>query len=94
MIAQIDKTLTEQVNLIIHHEDFKSLEGTWRGLHHLVFNTETDEMLKIRVIQFVQEGFGQDDQKLSPVRSGIRVRSSRSSMKKSSARLMASLTVA
>ena len=50
MIAEIDKKLSEQINLIIHHADFKALEGTWRGLHHLVNNTETDEMLKIRVL--------------------------------------------
>src|SRR5437764_5157882 len=50
MIAEIDKKLSEQINLIMHHEDFKALEGTWRGLHHLVNNTETDEMLKIRVL--------------------------------------------
>jgi type VI secretion system protein ImpC len=49
MIAEIDKKLSEQINLIMHHEDFKALEGTWRGLHHLVSNTETDETLKIRV---------------------------------------------
>src|SRR5437879_11121714 len=41
MIAEIDKKLSEQINLILHHEDFKALEGTWRGLHHLVNNTET-----------------------------------------------------
>ena len=50
MIAELDKKLSEQINLIIHHEDFKALEGTWRGLHYLVNNTETDEMLKIRVL--------------------------------------------
>ena len=50
IIAEIDKKLTEQVNKIIHHEDFKNLEGSWRGLKHLVFNTETDETLKIRVM--------------------------------------------
>src|SRR5437868_5750035 len=50
MIAEIDRKLSEQINLILHHEDFKALEGTWRGLHHLVNNTETDEMLKIRVL--------------------------------------------
>ena len=49
-IAEIDKKLSEQINLIMHHEDFKALEGTWRGLHYLVNNTETDEMLKIRVL--------------------------------------------
>jgi type VI secretion system protein ImpC len=50
MIAAIDKKLTEQVNAIIHHPDFQSVESAWRGLHHLVNNTETDEMLKIRVM--------------------------------------------
>lgn len=50
IIAEIDRKLSEQINLIIHHNDFKTLEGAWRGLHHLVNNTETDEMLKIRVL--------------------------------------------
>lgn len=50
IIAEIDRKLTEQVNLILHHPDFAQLEGSWRGLHYLVNNTETDEMLKIRVM--------------------------------------------
>lgn len=49
MIAEIDKKLSDQVNLILHHEDFQKLEGAWRGLSHLVTNTETDEQLKIKV---------------------------------------------
>jgi len=50
MIAALDSKLTEQMNLILHQEDFKKLEGSWRGLAHLVNNTETDETLKIRVL--------------------------------------------
>lgn len=50
IIAEIDKRLSDQINLILHHEEFQKLEGAWRGLHHLVNNTETDEMLKIRVM--------------------------------------------
>src|SRR5207237_4462360 len=50
IIAEIDRKLTEQINAILHHEDFKSLEGSWRGLHYLVNNTETGENLKIRVM--------------------------------------------
>jgi type VI secretion system protein ImpC len=50
MIAALDRKLTEQVNHIIHHEDFQKLESSWRGLHYLVNNTETDEQLKIRVL--------------------------------------------
>ncbi|MDA8249102.1 MAG: type VI secretion system contractile sheath large subunit [Rhodospirillales bacterium] len=50
IIAAIDAKLSEQVNAIIHNEDFQQLESAWRGLHYLVNNTETDEMLKIKVL--------------------------------------------
>ena len=50
IIAEIDRKLSEQVNLIIHEPSFQELESAWRGLHYLVNNTETDEMLKIRVL--------------------------------------------
>ena len=50
IIAEIDRKLREQVNRILHNEEFQKVESAWRGLHHLVNNTETDEMLKIRVM--------------------------------------------
>ena len=50
IIAEIDRKLSEQVDEIIHKPDFQRLESTWRGLHYLVNSTETDEMLKIRVM--------------------------------------------
>lgn len=50
IIAQIDQKLSEQVNVILHHEEFQKLEGAWRGLHYMVTNTETDELLKIKVL--------------------------------------------
>src|SRR5881398_661431 len=50
MIAELDKRMSKQVNAILHHEDFQKLESAWRGLHYLVNNTESDEMLKIRVM--------------------------------------------
>ncbi|MFT9638039.1 type VI secretion system contractile sheath large subunit [Alcaligenes phenolicus] len=50
VIAQIDQKMTEQINHILHHPEFQRLEGAWRGLHHLVSNTETDELLRIRVM--------------------------------------------
>ena len=58
IIAAIDKKLSEQVNLILHHDDFQQLEGAWRGLHHLVNNTETDEQLKIRVLNVSKKELG------------------------------------
>jgi type VI secretion system protein ImpC len=50
IIAELDQKLSEQMNVILHQQDFKQLEGSWRGLSHLVNNTETDETLKIRVL--------------------------------------------
>jgi len=50
IIAEIDRKLSEQINQIMHHDDFQKIESAWRGLSHLVNNTETDETLKIRVL--------------------------------------------
>jgi type VI secretion system protein ImpC len=58
IIAELDKKMSEQLNVILHHEDFKAIEGSWRGLHHLVTNTETDEMLKIRVLNVSKKEVG------------------------------------
>ena len=58
IIAEIDRKLSEQINLIIHHEDFQKLEGAWRGLSYLVNNTETDEMLKIRFMNITKADLG------------------------------------
>ncbi len=49
-IAEIDRLLSSQLNEIMHNEEFQKLEGSWRGLHHLVQNSLTGTMLKIRVI--------------------------------------------
>jgi type VI secretion system protein ImpC len=58
MIAELDRKLSEQINHILHHDDFQALEGTWRGMHHLVNNTETDEMLKIRILNISKKDLG------------------------------------
>ncbi len=50
IIAEIDRKLSEQINLILHHEEFQTLESAWRGLHYLVTHTETDEKLKLRFL--------------------------------------------
>lgn len=50
MIAAIDEKLSNQINEIMHNEEFQQMESAWRGLNHLVYNTESDETLKIRVL--------------------------------------------
>jgi type VI secretion system protein ImpC len=67
IIAELDHKLTEQVNQIIHAERFQQLEGAWRGLHHLITNTETDEMLKIRVMNVTKKDLGKTLKKFKGV---------------------------
>src|SRR5687768_3071938 len=54
-IAEIDRVLSAQLNEIMHHEDFQKLEASWRGLHHLVSNSLTGPMLKIRVMSVTKK---------------------------------------
>jgi type VI secretion system protein ImpC len=49
-IKAIDVALTDQMNEIMHEDRFLKLEGSWRGLHYLVMNSETSTNLKIRVV--------------------------------------------
>jgi type VI secretion system protein ImpC len=60
IIAELDKKLSAQVNLIIHHPDFSRLEGAWRGLDYLVSNTATGERMKIRVINISKTEIGRE----------------------------------
>jgi type VI secretion system protein ImpC len=49
-IKLIDEKMSKQLNAIMHDPKFLKLEGTWRGLHYLVMNSETSSALKIRLM--------------------------------------------
>lgn len=49
-MGKIDAVISKQLAAIMHAEAFKQLEGSWRGLKHLVHNTETSTQLKIRLL--------------------------------------------
>ncbi len=57
-VAELDRKISEQLNLIMHHAEFQKLESAWRGLHHLVNNSETDQQLKIRVMNISKKELG------------------------------------
>jgi type VI secretion system protein ImpC len=54
-IAQIDELLSDQLNEILHADEFQSLEASWRGLHFLVMNTETSTRLKLRLLNVTKK---------------------------------------
>jgi len=45
---------------VMHHPKFKQLEGTWRGLHYLVQNSETGGGLKLRVLNVTKKQLFKD----------------------------------
>ncbi|MEK9711463.1 MAG: type VI secretion system contractile sheath large subunit [Thalassolituus sp.] len=49
-ITAIDQAMSKQLTAILHDEKFQKLEGSWRGLNHLVMNTETGATMKIRML--------------------------------------------
>jgi len=54
-IAQIDELLSNQLNEIMHADEFQEAEATWRGLNYLIFNTETSGMLKLRLLNITKK---------------------------------------
>ncbi|MDH3493176.1 MAG: type VI secretion system contractile sheath large subunit [Acidobacteriota bacterium] len=59
-VAEIDRLVSAQMNEIIHHVDFQKLEGSWRGMHHLVKNSLTGTQLKIRMMSATKKDLLKD----------------------------------
>lgn len=59
-IAAIDARMSRQLNAIMHDAKFLKLEGSWRGLHHLVMNSETGTSLKLKVINMSKRDLNKD----------------------------------
>src|SRR5438270_3342353 len=49
-IAEIDELVSRQLNEVMHSEPLQKLEGSWRGLHYFVQQTETSSSLKIKLM--------------------------------------------
>jgi type VI secretion system protein ImpC len=49
-IEELDATMSKQLAAVMHAPEFLKLEGTWRGLHYLVMNSETCATLKVKVL--------------------------------------------
>ncbi|MFK5914346.1 MAG: type VI secretion system contractile sheath large subunit, partial [Woeseiaceae bacterium] len=62
-IAAIDKVMSKQLSAIMQHEKLQKLEGSWRGLNHLVMNSETSSQLKIRMLNLNKKELTKDLEK-------------------------------
>lgn len=59
-IQLIDQKISKQLSVVMHSNEFQKLEGSWRGLHHLVMNSETSSTLKIRVLNMKKKELHKD----------------------------------
>src|SRR5580698_2646463 len=64
-IAQIDHLISLQLNEVLHYPAFQKLEGTWRGLKYLLDQSETSDMLKIKVLNVSKREVLKDLQRAS-----------------------------
>jgi type VI secretion system protein ImpC len=49
-IADIDRLVSLQLNEVLHNPAFQKLEATWRGIKHLMDESETSANLKIKLM--------------------------------------------
>lgn len=59
-IAQIDEAMSDQLDLILHHELFQKLESSWRGLQYLVERTDFRANTRIHLIDADKESLRTD----------------------------------
>ena len=60
MIAEIDATLSQQVDEILHHPQFQALESAWRGLQLLVERTNFRESIKLEILNASKQDLLED----------------------------------
>jgi type VI secretion system protein ImpC len=53
-LAVIDKTVGRQLDALLHHPDFQSLEARWRALARLVNAIPADANIEIRILDYAQ----------------------------------------
>ena len=66
-IAELDRLISGQLNLILHHPEFQKLESSWRGLHFLVSRTDTSSLIQIRVLHVTKEELLHDLEPATPL---------------------------
>jgi type VI secretion system protein ImpC len=50
LVASVDRAITEQMRLVLHHPDFQALESAWRALYLLATRLETGSELKLYLL--------------------------------------------
>ena len=62
-IAEIDRLISLQLNEVLLHPSFQKLEATWRGIKHLLDQSETSDNLKIKLLNVSKKDLLRDLQR-------------------------------
>jgi type VI secretion system protein ImpC len=60
MIAELDKKLSAQVNVILHHPDVQKLESAWRSLRFVIEKVDFRENIKVELLSVDKETLQSD----------------------------------
>ncbi len=72
IIAEIDSKISEQLDEIMHHPDFQSMESAWRSLKFLVDRTDFHKNVKIDLLDVGKEVINEDFEDAAEIiQSGI-----------------------
>jgi len=72
MIAEIDEKISAQMDEILHHKDFQSLESKWKGLSMLVERTDFRQNIQMEIINVSKEELIEDfEDSLDITQSGL-----------------------
>ncbi len=59
-IAKIDETISNQLDAILHHDEFQQTESIWRGLKYVVDNTDFRANIKVELLDVDKESLRED----------------------------------
>jgi type VI secretion system protein ImpC len=59
-VKKLDEALSKQLAAVLHHPELQKLEGSYRGLRHIVFGSETSSKLKIKVMSATKAEVAKD----------------------------------
>lgn len=59
-IAELDYQISRQLDAVMHHPEFQRVESLWRGLKHLVDNTDYRQNVKTEILDISKDDLRQD----------------------------------
>lgn len=59
-IAELDYQISRQLDVVMHHVEFQKVESLWRGLKHLVDNTDYRQNVKTEILDISKDDLRQD----------------------------------